>query len=157
MAIGIPGLWLTTAAFAVAAPAAAQSQWEMAPPLPKPIGEIMGVVVGDQWFVLAGLDAASHKPMGVVYAFDVARGTWIEKKPMPQPAHHVMATALAGKIYVFGGFVSPQAGSPETAESGWQPTGAAWMYDPAPEAWKELAPMPTPRGAGWAAASNGKI
>src|SRR5437762_2309998 len=112
MAIGRSGLWPITAALAVAAPAAAQTQWQMAAPLPKPIGEIAGIAVGDQWYVLAGLDAASHKPMGVVYAFDVGRGAWTEKRPMPQPAHHVMTAALDGRIYVFGGFVSsqPEAG-----------------------------------------------
>ena len=79
--------------------------------------------------------------------FDATSGRWAKKKPMPEPAHHVMAAAVNSKIYVFGGFVSPTGGG-EAAEGGWQPTSASWVYDPQSDAWTALAPMPTPRGAG---------
>jgi N-acetylneuraminic acid mutarotase len=70
---------------------------------------------------------------------------------MPRPAHHLMIAAWQNKIYVFGGFVRPQA------LSGWQPIDNSWAYDPASDSWKALAPMPTPRGAGQAVALGGKI
>src|SRR5436190_2103288 len=105
---------------------------------------------------MAPLDVESHKPTGAVYVFDATSGKWAKKKSMPEPAHHVMAAALNGKIYVFGGFVSP-TGAGQAAEGGWQPTNASWVYDPQSDAWTALAPMPTPRGAGSAVALSGKL
>lgn len=115
------------------------------------MGEIMGTVVAGRWYVMAGLDPKSGGPIGAVYVFDPASNTWTAKGPMPIPAHHIMTTAVKGKIYVFGGFVKPQTGA------GWQPTSNSWAYDPATERWEKLAPLPTPRGAGWAVEMAGKI
>ncbi len=62
-----------------------------------------------------------------------------------------MTAVLNGKIYVFGGFTRP------ANIAAWQQTNRAWVYDPASDAWKELAAMPTPRGAGWAVEAGGKF
>jgi N-acetylneuraminic acid mutarotase len=62
-----------------------------------------------------------------------------------------MIAPWQNKIYVFGGFVRPQE------SLGWQPIDNAWVYDPANDSWKALAPMPTARGAGQAVALGGKI
>src|SRR5437660_1392991 len=40
---------------------------------------------------------------------------------------------------------------------GWNPLNNAWEYDPASDEWKELAPMPTRRGAAAAGVAGGKI
>ncbi len=137
--------------------AAAQSDWQMAPPLPQALGEIVGAVVGTDWYVMSGLDVTKHEPAGVVYVFDAAHQSWLEKKRMPEPAHHVMAAVAAGKIYVFGGFVSGGTSGETTPEAGWRPIDSAWVYDPALDQWSPLARMPTPRGAGWAVELGGKI
>ncbi|MBP0114142.1 Kelch repeat-containing protein [Bradyrhizobium vignae] len=148
---------LAIAALSTVSHVYAQAQWRMASPLPAPAGEIVGTVIGDEWYVLAGLDTRTHRPLGLVYVFDTKAGSWAQKRAMPQPAHHVMTAALDGKIYVFGGFINP-AGEPEaTNESGWQPVDSSWVFDPATDTWTPLAPMPTPRGAGWAVALNGEI
>ncbi|TYL80845.1 Kelch repeat-containing protein [Bradyrhizobium cytisi] len=149
-------IWLA-ALTVLSAISGAQAQWRMAAPLPAPVGEIMGAVIGNEWYVLAGLDTATHRPLGLVYVFDAKTGGWTQKTSMPQPAHHVMTAALNGNIYVFGGFMNPPAGREETNEAGWQPVDSSWIYDPLSDRWKSLAPMPTPRGAGWAVALNGKI
>jgi hypothetical protein len=73
------------------------------------------------------------------------------RKPMPVPAHHIMVATWNDKIYVFGGFVRPPS------IVAWQPIDRAWEYDPATDNWRELAPMPTPRGAGQAVEVGGKI
>jgi N-acetylneuraminic acid mutarotase len=131
----------------------AQPQWTMAAPLPKAIGEIVAATVDGKIYVLSGLD---NRP-GVVTAagynwvYDPPTKAWTERKPMPVPAHHIMVATLDGKIYVFGGFVRPPA------FVAWQPIARSWEYDPANDSWKELAPMPTPRGAGEAVAVGGKI
>ncbi len=148
---------IAIATFSVMAREDGHAQWRMAAQLPAPAGEIMGEVVGANWYVLAGLDTETHRPLGLVYVFDTKTGRWGQRKLMPQPAHHVMTAVLNGKIYVFGGFKNPANEHGETNESGWQPVASSWVYDPDTDMWKPLAPMPTPRGAGWAVALNGKI
>jgi N-acetylneuraminic acid mutarotase len=135
----------------IAVAMSAETTWKMAAPLPSPIGEIMGSVIGDKWYVMGGLDVRTSRPAGVAYVFDPANNTWAKKNSMPVPAHHLMTAVVDGRVYVFGGFVSP-------AEVGaWQPTSRSWVYEPAADVWREIAPMPTPRGAGWAADVDGKI
>lgn len=99
----------------------------------------------------------TFEPLGAVYVFDVATGNWTEKQRMPRPAHHVMVAPLGGKTYVFGGFVGSEASGEKTAETGWQPIDDSWVFDPATGEWSLLASMPSPRGAGWAVALDGKI
>lgn len=126
-----------------------EPQWKFAAPLPKAIGEVYGTSVGGKIYVLGGLE--HEAPAGYVWEYDPASDQWTAHKPMPRPAHHLMIAAWQNKIYVFGGFVRPQA------SNGWQPINNAWAYDPATDSWKALAPMPTPRGAGQAVALDGKI
>jgi hypothetical protein len=100
-------------------PLRADDSWTMAEPLPSPMGEIMGTVVAGKWYVMAGLDTKTNKPLSAVYVFDPANNAWTARKAMPVAVHHIMTAALNGKIYVFGGFVSP----PNVAA--WKPTDHA--------------------------------
>src|SRR6266849_8879200 len=120
----------------------AQSGWTMAVPLPTPMGEIEGAVVGNGLYVLAGLNPATGRPIGAMYVFDTSTNAWSTRNAMPMPSHHIMTAILNGKIYVFGGFASPKD------FAAWQPINNSWEYDPAADRWKALAPLPTPRGAG---------
>jgi N-acetylneuraminic acid mutarotase len=133
--------------------AQAEPQWKMAPPLPKAIGEIVAAAVEGKIYVLSGLDNRPGivTPAGYNWVFDPATNAWSDRKPMPVPAHHIMVATLHDKIYVFGGFVRP------ASVLAWQPIARSWEYDPAADSWKELAPMPTPRGAGEAVEAGGKI
>ena len=72
---------------------------------------------------------------------------------MPRPAHHQAMVEYQGKIYVFGGFVAPMTGP----QGGWEPIDNAWVYDPATDAWRNLAPMPIKRGSAAANLVNGKV
>ncbi len=130
-----------------------EPQWKMAAPLPKAIGEIEAATVSGKIYVLSGLDNRPGvvSPTGYNWCYDPATNAWTERKPMPVPAHHIMVAAWNDKIYVFGGFVRPPS------FVAWQPIDRAWEYDPASDSWKELAPMPTPRGAGQAVEVNSKI
>ncbi len=129
----------------------AQSGWTMAVPLPTPMGEIEGAVVGNGLYVLAGLNPATGRPIGAMYVFDTSTNAWSTRNSMPMPSHHIMTATLNGKIYVFGGFASPKD------FAAWQPINNSWEYDPATDRWKALAPLPTPRGAGQAVEFGGKI
>ncbi len=141
------------AAFAMAAAAYAQQGWKQAAPFPAPSEELHGVAAGGKLYVFAGITPLPEwRPKGYVYEYDPATNKWTRKKPMALPAHHVMFATYQGNIYAFGGFVAPKSGPP-----GWEPIATSWRYDPATDAWKALAPMPSKRGAGAAAVVNGKI
>ena len=148
------GLLVAFAAFVVlqTVPARAEdTRWQMAQPLLKPLAEDIGVVVDQKWYLFGGYDGPNVMPQGVVTEYDSTSDQWTLKKNMLIPAHHPAAVALNGKIYVFGGFV----GRP--GSKGWGPIANAFMYDPATDSWKELAPMPTARGSACAVVVDGKI
>ena len=131
--------------------AAEQARWEMAPPMPKASGELVGVSAGDNMFVMAGLNDETHEPWGLVDRYDNKSRTWTAMRPMAVPAHHIAVTAMGGKVYVFGGFTRPPS------IMAWQPTANSWEYDPQTDTWKALAPLPHPRGSAQAVAVGGKI
>jgi N-acetylneuraminic acid mutarotase len=130
---------------------AQQAKWGFAPALPKAMGELAGVAVGNSMYAMAGLDDADHTPYGMVYRYDGAAPAWTTMRQMALPAHHIAVTAMGGKIYVFGGFVRP------SAFIAWQPIANAWEYDPQKDSWRALAPLPRPRGSAQAVAVGGKI
>ena len=135
---------------APAAPTAA-NPWFQGAPFPEASEEVLGATVGGKLYVFAGL-APVWKPKAMVYEYDPASNQWAKKRPMRLPSHHVAFATLNNKIYAFGGFTYPDSGAPA-----WNPVNNAWEYDPATDEWKELAPMPTRRGAAAAGVANGKI
>src|SRR5207302_723921 len=94
---------------------------------------------------------APCRALGTVHEYDESAARWIAKKPMPVPAHHIIAAAVNGRFFVFGGFI------PSGDRDGWLPIDRAWDYDPQADAWKALPPLPTRRGAGAAVALGGRI
>jgi N-acetylneuraminic acid mutarotase len=128
-------------------------KWEMGPPMPKPMGEVVGVAVNRSLYVFGGLnDAAGEVPYGAAFRFDSERSNWSTLRDMPQPAHHLMASAHDGKIYIFGGFTL--GNEPKMS---WQPTDGSWEYSPDSNTYKRLAPLPRPRGAGYSVTVHDKI
>src|SRR5579871_1784306 len=143
-------VWSALAGLIIPSAALAQAKWERKAPFPEPAEEVLGIGAGGKMYVFAGL-APVWKPLGLVYEYDPAADKWTKKQPMARPSHHVAFAEYQGKIYAFGGFVLPQSGPPA-----WVPIDNAWEYDPATDAWKALAPMPTRRGAAAAAVIDGK-
>jgi len=148
---------LAAAAF-LATPALAQgpaptpaNPWVQVAPFPEPSEEVLGATANGKLYVFAGL-APGWKPKSLVFEYDPSTNQWGKKKPMKLASHHVAFASLNNKIYAFGGFTLPQSGP-----AAWSPINNAWEYDPATDEWKELAPMPTRRGAATAAAVGGKI
>src|SRR5581483_8619483 len=60
-----------------------------------------------------------------------AQGVWTAKAPMPAPREDVGATAIDGKIFVFGGTAGDDAQITRNE-----------VYDPAADSWSVRAPMP---------------
>ncbi len=147
----VAGMLVTGIGSQVSPAAVQDGKWRMAKPMLTPQAEITSVVIGKKWYVMGGYDGPNVQARGIVTVYDESADTWTEKKNMQIPAHHVAAVALNGKIYVFGGFV----GRPGTKV--WQPIPSAMLYDPETDSWKELAPMPTPRGSAQAVVVGGKI
>jgi N-acetylneuraminic acid mutarotase len=144
----------TGPAFAQAPPApapTAANPWFQGAPFPDPSEEVLGATASGKFYVFAGL-APGWKPKAMVMEYDPASNSWSKKQPMWLAAHHVAFASIGSKIYAFGGFTYPDAGPP-----GWNPVHNAFEYDPAMDEWKELASMPSKRGAAAAAVVNGKI
>lgn len=135
---------------AAAAPSAA-NPWVQGAPFPEASEELLGATAAGKLYVFAGL-APGWKPKALVFEYDPASNTWTKKRPMRLASHHVALATLNDKIYAFGGFTYPDSGAPA-----WNPVNNAWEYNPATDEWKELAPMPTKRGAASAGVANGKI
>lgn len=138
VAILLSGLW-------------AQSFWQTKASFPIPPAEFLATAAQGKLYLFGGL-APKFVPRGLVYQYDPATDTWRAKKPMPLPSHHLALAESGGKIYCFGGFKLPDSG-----EIAWEPIDNSWEYDPANDTWRPLKPMPSKRGAGAAAAVNGKI
>ncbi len=60
-----------------------------------------------------------------------AQGQWAGLAPMPAAQQECGVAALGGLVYVVGGF-----------DADAQSTNRVWRYDPAPDAWQEVAPLP---------------
>ena len=61
-------------------------------------------------------------------------GSWSAGTPLPAPRSEVATAVLDGRIYVAGGFGEP----------GGQILDSFVAYDPATDAWTDLAPLPEP-------------
>jgi N-acetylneuraminic acid mutarotase len=149
-ACAVPAAFAQAPAPAPPAPSAA-NPWIQGAPLPEASEEVLGATAAGKLYVFAGL-APGWKPKAMVLEYDPASNQWAKKRPMRLASHHVAFTTLNNKIYAFGGFTYPDSGAPA-----WNPVNNAWEYDPATDEWKELAPMPTKRGAASAGVANGKI
>jgi N-acetylneuraminic acid mutarotase len=138
-------------ALAQGGPAAPQGRWVGLAPFPEPMPELAGAAVNGKFYAIQG-QRPGFVPAGLVYEYDPAGNAWAKKKPMPHALHHGAMVAFNNRVYVFGGFVLPQAGPP-----GWVPVNDVWEYDPAADTWRSRAPMPTARGGAGAALATGHI
>ncbi|KAK2148634.1 hypothetical protein LSH36_488g04045 [Paralvinella palmiformis] len=77
-------------------------------------------------YVLGGIEKSTGKPCREVHKYDPYLGRWKQCADMCRPRARLAATAAYGKIFVFGGLVSPTAIS-DTCES----------YEPLVDEWHE--------------------
>ena len=103
-------------------------------------------VVGGRKFVKNADGTTQQVNVPNLEVYDPKLDRWETRSPMPQAQGGLAATALNGKLYVFGG----EQWVPEQrvfAES--------WVYNPQTNKWEGLPPLPTPRhGLGAATIGN---
>jgi N-acetylneuraminic acid mutarotase len=138
-------------ALAQSAAGTPQGRWVTLAPFPEPTPELAGAAALGKLYVLQG-QRPGFVPAGLVYEYDPAANRWTKKRAMPRALHHGAMVTFNDRIYIFGGFVPPQAGPP-----GWVGVNDVWEYDPAADSWRTRASMPTARGAAGAALADGKI
>jgi N-acetylneuraminic acid mutarotase len=136
--------------------AQAKSRWSKAAPFPEPEEELYGVAANGKMYVMGGFGARGVPP-GMNWEYDPATDKWTKKTSMPLKVHHQALAEYNGKIYMFGGFKAYFPPGQKGGFAGWEPVNNSWMYDPATDTWKALAPMPTKRGSAIAQVVAGKI
>ena len=124
----------------------ASNSWQLGPPLPQPNNHGMAASVNGKIYLLGGQttdDQNGATAVTTVYEYDPARGTWVEKAPMPTARSGGVAVALGNKIYVAGGRV---------------PRGNDFAaYDAVANTWEVLPDLPSQRNHFTGAAINGRV
>ncbi len=116
----------------------------------SPRQEHTTVAVGDTTiYILGGItnflpNQTTDPTTALVQAYSILDNTWRYTAPLPMPVNHLNAAVVDGKIYVLGA-LKP------TPESVWRAVPDCWVYDPATDVWKTLAPMPAALARGSAA------
>ena len=131
----------------------ATRKWSKRADAPTPRNSAAVAVIDGKIYVVGGR-RFSKNPDGTarqvnlpnLEVYDPRTDRWETRAPMPQASGGLGATALNGKLYVFGG----EQWVPEQ-----KVLGESWVYDPATNVWTALPPLPTPRhGLGVAAVGN---
>jgi N-acetylneuraminic acid mutarotase len=103
------------------------------------------VATGDAIYALAGTGAGSA-PVLPVERFDGTR--WIVETTLPGAGLNAPAAAvLDGRVYVIGGFDGVSN----------RPVARVMAYEIATRTWRDVAPLPAPRGGHAAVALDGRI
>ena len=120
--------------------------WGSIPPMPTARQEVGVAAVEGRIYVIGGLNA-SGAGQTIVEIFDTRTGQWETGPPLPVSLHHPNVAAIGTRIYVAGGY----------AGAAGFPSALTFDLDVDRMTWTQKADMPTPRGAGAAAAYNGRL
>lgn len=124
--------------------------WTTKAALPAAHSEVGVATVNGKIYIVGGTVDIGTMALPLNEEYDPASNRARERAPLPQPLSHVGLVGLNGKIYVVGGFSDLQADHTGAVSS-------LFVYDPATDAWRTLAPMKEPRGSVGATVANGKI
>lgn len=114
------------------------------PPLPKPLANACGALLGNTLYIAGGLDTpTATATSSAVYRIDLMtpHTRWHELPPLPAPRMLATAAAFNNALYVIGGVdLSPDPnGKPQRRY-----LTDAYRYDPAANAWTRIADLPHP-------------
>ncbi len=131
----------------VLADSSQQGTWTVGSPAPTKRTEVAVAAVEDKIYVVGGFsgelslkNALNFAISPAVEVYHPATNTWTMTTPLPEGRHHAGIASLNGILYVIGGFA-------KSSLSVWQGVSTVYQYNPTTKAWRELAAMPTARGA----------
>jgi DNA-binding CsgD family transcriptional regulator/N-acetylneuraminic acid mutarotase len=131
-------------AFPTASPRSSAPRWHTRAQMPTPRTGL--AVVDDEGLIYAIGGVSNDGATGKVEVYDPQADGWSVRRTKPTLVGFVSAAAIAGKIYVPGGF----------GVDG-QPTAVLEVYDTKRDRWQSLSPMPAPLGAYALAVMDDKI
>lgn len=120
--------------------------WTTAASAPTKRTEVAAAELGGKIYVVGGFSEPSLQNVlkfaisNDVEVYDPVSNTWSTTTPLPEGRHHAGIASLDGFLYVIGGFT-------KAFLSIWHATSTVYQYNPTTEEWRELAPMPSARGA----------
>lgn len=120
--------------------------WTPAAPAPTQRTEVAAAAIEGKIYVVGGFNKPSLQNAlkfaisNDVEVYDTASDSWSNTTPLPEGRHHAGIASLNGLLYVVGGFA-------QSFMSIWHAVPTVYQYNPATKEWRELAPMPTARGA----------
>jgi N-acetylneuraminic acid mutarotase len=122
------------------------SAWTQAAPMPTARTGAAAAALGDEIYVIGGLDGFG-RTVATVEVFDTKANSWRTAAPLSIAIHHAAAAAVAGRVFVMGG---------EEGLSS-SPVNSVFSYDPGRNEWRSLADLPKERGGASAVVVDGKV
>jgi len=117
--------------------AAQQPQWQPGPPMPTARSEMHAALADGCIHVAGGL--GGNLTTAAFECLDLATQSWRKLAPLPTGVHHAPVAALAGKVWLSGGYTTVAFTLNEPV---------LWSYEPAAgNKWVEETRMPGRRGA----------
>jgi N-acetylneuraminate epimerase len=124
------------------------------PPLPVPLANAAGALVGGTVFVCGGSSQpGEHAALNRLFSLEIAAGApgWTEREPLPgKPRILPVAAAVGGAFCLAGGAALESTGGPVARVY----LRDAWSYRPG-AGWKRLADLPKPSVAAPSPAPGG--
>ncbi len=129
----------------------ARDQWEPRAPLPAPRGALAAAVLDGRIYALGGErygagGPPSYVPVEDATVYDPRTDVWEILPPLRHRRDHLVAGAIAGRVYAVGGRDRPAYDLPYVE-----------AFDPATRTWTERAPLPTGRSGCMAAVLDGRL
>jgi N-acetylneuraminic acid mutarotase/predicted DNA-binding protein (UPF0251 family) len=128
----------------------ATDTWTTKTDMPTARAWFGSAVVNDKIYIIGGTlpPAWTQPPIATVEEYDPATDTWTEKADMPTARFSIAASAVDGKIYVFGG---------DNLLGDEKLFSIVEEYNPATDTWIQRSDTPTGRNQHSSSAVDGKI
>ncbi|HEY1914378.1 MAG TPA: carboxypeptidase regulatory-like domain-containing protein [Streptosporangiaceae bacterium] len=133
----------------------ASGQWSQIAPLPQPLNLAGGAFVDGTLYVVGGesqtCGACSGPYLSTLYAYTPESNSWTQAASLPQPTGDAGIAVLDGELYMIGGCT----GSPDYCRNDQE--SMSYRYDPATNAWAQIADYPIPIVAEACAGVDGEV
>ena len=139
-------LFLTLTHINLALADISKGTWTVAAPAPTQRTEVVAAAIEGKIYVVGGFNKPNLQNIlefaisDEVEIYDTTSDSWSVTTPLPEGRHHAGIASLNGLLYVVGGFT-------KSLLSIWYAVPTVYQYNPVTQEWRELAPMPTARGA----------